>query len=75
MAQIHCYVPDEIATKLARKAKNNHLSTSKYLARLVKRDVAAGWPDGYFERIFGQWEGEPLQRPDQGELEQRDSLT
>jgi len=74
MAQIHCYVPDDIAAQLARKAQNSHLSTSKYLARLVKSDVASGWPDGYFERVFGQWEGEVLQRPEQGELEHRDSL-
>jgi len=24
--------------------------------------------------VFGQWEGEPLQRPEQGDLEHRDSL-
>ena len=74
MAQIHCYIPDNIAEKLKKKAKKNHLPTSKYLAKLIKNDVASSWPEGYFEQVFGQWEGKPLQRPAQGELETRDSL-
>lgn len=27
-----------------------------------------GWPPGFFEETFGAWEGEPLERPDQGEF-------
>lgn len=30
-----------------------------------------GWSPGFFERTFGQWQGEPLERGDQGEYEQR----
>jgi len=29
------------------------------------------WPQGYFEQIFGQWQGEPLIRPPQGSNEER----
>jgi len=74
MAQIHCYVPDDIAAQLSRKAAENHLSVSRYLAGLVKKDISSGWPDGYFEQVFGQWEGEPLQRPEQGDYESRAEL-
>lgn len=29
------------------------------------------WPPNFFERIFGGWQGEPLERAPQGEYEQR----
>jgi len=74
MAQVHCYIPDEIADQLGKKAEQQHLSVSKYLASLVKKDIGSGWPDGYFEQVFGQWEGEPLLRPGQGAYEQREEL-
>lgn len=73
MAQLHCYVSDEIAEKLDRKAKNAHLSTSKYLANLIKKEIGARWPKDYFD-TFGSWEGAPLERPDQGEYEPRQEL-
>jgi len=28
-----------------------------------------GWPEGLFERTAGAWQGEPLQRGPQGELQ------
>ncbi|PIP03126.1 MAG: hypothetical protein COW18_02855 [Zetaproteobacteria bacterium CG12_big_fil_rev_8_21_14_0_65_54_13] len=74
MAQIHCYIPDDVVAQLRRKAEKSHLSVSKYLARLVNQDVTSGWPDGYFEQVFGQWEGETLQRPEQGDYEKREAL-
>jgi hypothetical protein len=70
MAQLHCYVPDEIAKRLQEKAKAAHLPLSKYLAMLVKKDLENQWPEGYFE-LFGQWQGEPLERPEQGGFEKR----
>jgi hypothetical protein len=30
-----------------------------------------GWPEGFFERTAGAWQGEPLLREPQGEFEQR----
>jgi hypothetical protein len=74
MAQIHCYLPDELASQLGKKAEKSHLSVSKYLAGLVKRDISSGWPAGYFEQVFGGWEGEVLERPEQGDYEQRERL-
>lgn len=29
------------------------------------------WPAGFFEEIIGGWQGQPLERPAQGEYEQR----
>jgi len=70
MAQLHCYVPDEIAEQFHQKAKHAHMSVSKYLASLVKNEICSQWPDDYFD-LFGSWEGDPLGRSEQGEYEQR----
>lgn len=72
MAQLHCYVSEDIAYQAQRRAAQAGLSLSRYLADLVKRDthVSAGWPEDYFD-IFGKWEGSPLERPDQFALEER----
>lgn len=70
MAQLHCYVPDDIAEQFQRKAKCAHLSTSKFLAKLIKNELDPQWPEGYFD-LFGSWEGDPLKRPDQGKHENR----
>ena len=73
MAQLHFYIPDSVAESVKVKAEHAHLSVSKYLAELVKREVADQWPENYFDN-FGQWEGEPLQRPIQEAYEQRETL-
>lgn len=72
MAQLHCYVPEEIAQQAKRRAAQSGLSLSRYLAELVKRDAgaSASWPEGYFD-IFGKWEGAPLERPPSVPLEER----
>ena len=66
MAQLHCYVPEEIARQAQRRATQSGLSLSRYLAELVKRDTHAAleWPEGYFD-LFGKWAGAPLERPPQ----------
>jgi hypothetical protein len=45
MAQLHCYVPDDIADLFRKKAEKARLSTSKYLALLVKKETSEKWPD------------------------------
>lgn len=76
MAQLHFYVPDEVEAQIRNKAKQANLPLSRYLANLVKQEAIqqGQWPEGYFEHVFGQWQGEPLTRPPQGELEQRPEL-
>jgi hypothetical protein len=72
MAQLHCYVPEEVARQAQLKAAQSGLSLSRYVAELVKRDAvaSAGWPEGYFD-LFGKWEGAPLECPSQLPLEKR----
>jgi hypothetical protein len=76
MAQLHCYVPEEIAQQAQRRASQSGLSLSRYLAELVKRDAqtsTALGQEGYFD-IFGRWEGTPLKRPKQLPLEVRQPI-
>lgn len=73
MPQLHTYVSEQIADSLRRRAESLGLSTSKYLAELARRDVGGGWPEGYFERVAGAWQGD-LQRPTQPPAEERESL-
>lgn len=42
--------------------------------RLDQEKASSKWPDGYFETVFGGWQGDPLVRPEQGEFEQRESF-
>jgi len=73
MTQLHCYVPDRIADLFKQKAKKANLSTSKYLALLVKKETAGQWPDNYFD-LVGSWQGEPITRPEPLDLEPRIGL-
>jgi len=73
MSQLHCYVPEELAKLFQKKADQAHLTVSKYLAMLVKREVDNQWPVGYFD-LFGSWAGETLERPEQAEYETRQAL-
>ena len=73
MPQLHCYVPEDLAKQVQEKANQAHLSSSKYLALLIKKDIAKQWPNDYFD-LYGSWQGEALERADQGEVEERDEL-
>lgn len=75
MGQQHFYISDELEALIARKAQAANLSVSKFLARLVQRELAAeAWPPGYFDDVFGAWAGEPLTRASQPPLEKREKL-
>ena len=73
MAQLHCYIPDNVASLFKQKAREAGLSTSKYLALLVNKETSAQWPDNYFD-LAGSWLGAPLTRPDQPNIEEREEL-
>jgi hypothetical protein len=71
MPQLHCYVPEPVARKVQERAEAAGVSTSRYLAELIRRDVGSGWPEGYFEQVVGSWQGEELVRPEEPTLETR----
>lgn len=43
----------------------------EYLAQLPE---APGWPPGFFERTYGSLADDPIERPPQGEYEERDEI-
>lgn len=71
--QLHLHLPDAVAEEVRRRAEARGVSVSRYLAELVTREVLGSWPDGFFEKFVGKWEGE-LERPAQGEFESRERL-
>jgi hypothetical protein len=71
MPQLHCYVPEDLASELRRRAAARGQTVSGFLGELVRREVGAGWPPGFFDRVVGGWKGEPLVRPPQPPLERR----
>jgi len=74
MPQLHLYVNEKTAEYIKQRADARGMSVSAYLAQLVKRDVATGWPDDFFTRIAGCWKGDPLRRGPQRKSEARDRL-
>ena len=74
MPQLHFYVPDDVAKQIQEKAKAKNLSVSKYVAEMMQRETHSGWPEGYFERVVGKWQGGPLERPEELPTEEQDSF-
>jgi len=74
LPQLHLYVPDDIASMVRQRARARRMTVSGYLAELVRREVAEGWPAGFFDDVVGGWSGKPLRRPPQGRWERRDRL-
>lgn len=74
MPQLHAYVPQDVAARLHRKAESKRLTTSRYLAEIIRRDVGQGWPEGFFDEVVGGWQGPPLERPLQPQPDERPPL-
>lgn len=72
MPQIHLSVDQRTATELAARAAAKGLSLSRYLADLVRCEVAADWPNGYLRAVVGSCADDPLEPPEDpppGEVE------
>ena len=74
MPQLHFYIPKDLADRIQHEAQAAQKSVSSYLAELVKREMAPHWPEGFFDKVVGGWQGEDLKRPPQGDYEQRAEL-
>jgi hypothetical protein len=64
MPQLYFSVERSVADELTRRAAKEHLPLSQYLARLVRDQVQADWPDGYLSTVIGCCTDDPLQEPD-----------
>jgi hypothetical protein len=72
--QLHLYVPEDVASLVRQRARSRRKTVSSFLAEIVCREVAGGWPPGYFDEVVGGWAGKSLHRPAQGRFERRASL-
>jgi len=54
MGQVTIYLEDEIEEKMTAAAKSEHLSKSKWVARLIKAKVATEWPES-IAHLAGAW--------------------
>lgn len=69
MAQMHFYVPDDFAKLIRRRARQANMPVSRYLVQLIRNELGSGWPDDYFDTVYGGWKGAdaPRKRPDETE--------
>lgn len=71
MSQLHFYVTDSIEEKLRNRAAAAGKPLSRYLAEVVRLAVSEDeWPAD-FRAALGGWQGAPLTRAEQGQLESR----
>jgi hypothetical protein len=63
MPQLYFSVERPLAEELARRAADENLPLSQYLARLVREQVREEWPDDYLSAVIGCCADEPLQEP------------
>jgi hypothetical protein len=48
MPQFQFYVPKDLADKIRQEAQTADMSISRYLAKLIEREVASDWPERFF---------------------------
>jgi len=46
------YLPKELAAKVKEEAAKLGISSSKYMANIIKKELKTDWPEGYFESFF-----------------------
>jgi len=74
MAQLHLYLPDDVAEEVKQRAKSRGLTVSAYLAEMVRSQMTDQWPKDFFSKVVGGWVGKPLERPEQPPYEQREDI-
>ena len=74
MAQLHFYIPDDLAEQIKARAAQARMSVSRYVAELVKRDVGLGWPKDYFKRIYSRSSAAAIAHEPSGLPEERQPL-
>jgi len=63
MPQLYFSLEGPLADELARRAADENLPLSKYLARLVREQLRDDWPDDYLSSVIGCYADDPLEQP------------
>ena len=72
MPQLHLYLPEKEARVIRAQARARKMPVSRYLAEIVRKEIHHGWPEGFFENVAGAWKDTDIERPEQGEYEERE---
>ena len=54
MGQVTIYLDNEIESQMKIAAKTNHLSVSKWVAKIIKDEIATEWPQDIVN-MAGSW--------------------
>jgi hypothetical protein len=73
MAQLHLYLPEDVAAEVKSRAKSRGMTVSAFLAEIVRSQMKDQWPEDFFSNVVGGWAGE-LERPAQPPLEEREAF-
>jgi len=57
MGQVTIYLDNEIENQMKIAAKTNHLSVSKWVAKIIKDEIATEWPQNIVN-MAGSWEND-----------------
>jgi hypothetical protein len=74
MPQLHFYLPSEIADQLKQRAELKGVTTSAYIAEIVKLEMQDSWPPGYLESVIGATKDAPIERSPAEGWDQRDAF-
>jgi hypothetical protein len=65
-----------VIEKLRHLAEQHHRTLDAEINAILESAVqninTGGWSEGFFERTYGSWEGEPLEREPQPEYQERE---
>lgn len=55
MGQVTIYLDNNVETKMKKTAKSEHLSVSKWVARIIEEKIETEWPQDIV-KLAGSWE-------------------
>lgn len=66
MPQLSLYLNEPTMKDLRNDAREAGVSVSKYVAQLVVEKASRkGWPDGYWDEVYGSLEDDSFQIPEE----------
>lgn len=69
MPQLHFSVDETTAQRLRDQAEREGVSLSRYLAKVLGREVQSEWPQGYLAAVVGSCAGDPIEEPTELDLD------
>ncbi|MFB3893117.1 MAG: toxin-antitoxin system, antitoxin component [Phycisphaerae bacterium] len=68
MGHVNLYMDDESIKLLEKAAKREGTSVSKWVQKQIAPALRGGWPEGYWQRVWGSLKDVEIERPPQGDF-------